>query len=229
MSSAKHIFSFSVLCILTWVLKRVEYSMKNIAVLASGRGTNLQAIIENTESGTLRANLACVISDREDAKALERARQHNIKAIYLDPGPKKTWLIPEVEQKYVQTLKDHNIDLVCLAGFMRILKKPLLDAFTGRIINIHPSLLPAFPGLDVQKKAIDWGVKFSGCTVHFVDEGVDTGPIILQKAVKVGEQDTEETLSSRILKEEHFLYSQAITLYFENKLKLDGRRVIILS
>lgn len=200
--------------------------MKNIAVLASGRGTNLQAIIENVENNTLHANLACVISDNEDAKVLERARKHNIKAIYLDPGPKKTWLIPEVEQKYVQTLQDHNVDLVCLAGFMRILKKPLLDAFAGRIINIHPALLPSFPGLNVQKKALDWGVKFSGCTVHFVDDTIDGGPIIVQAAVPVLDDDTPEKLAERILKEEWRIYTEAINLVLSGKYRIDGRRVI---
>ncbi len=200
--------------------------MKNIAVLASGRGTNLQAIIENVENGTLHANLACVISDNEDARVLERARKHNIKAIYLDPGPKKTWLIPEVEQNYVKTLQDHNVDLVCLAGFMRILKKPLLDVFAGRIINIHPALLPSFPGLNVQKKALDWGVKFSGCTVHFVDDTVDGGPIIVQAAVPVLDDDTPEKLAERILKEEWRIYTEAIKLVLSGKYKIDGRKVI---
>lgn len=200
--------------------------MKNIAVLASGRGTNLQAIIENIENGTLKANLACVISDNEDAKALQRAREHNIKAIYLDPGPKKTWFIPENEQKYVQTLKDHNVDLVCLAGFMRILKRPLLDAFAGRIINIHPALLPSFPGLNVQKKALDWGVKFSGCTVHFVDDTVDGGPIIIQAAVPVLDDDTPEKLAERILKEEWCIYTEAINLILSGKYRIEGRRII---
>jgi phosphoribosylglycinamide formyltransferase-1 len=224
--SRRRVFSLGVLCILTGAFKRVEYFMKNIAVLASGRGTNLQAIIENIENGTLKANLACVISDREDAKALERARQHNVKAIYLDPGPKKTWLMPEIEGKYVQTLRDHNIDLICLAGFMRIIKKPLLDAFAGRIINIHPSLLPSFPGLDVQKKAIDWGVKFSGCTVHFVDDTVDGGPIIIQAAVQILDDDTPEKLAERILKEEWRIYTEAINLVLSGKYKIEGRRVI---
>jgi phosphoribosylglycinamide formyltransferase-1 len=200
--------------------------MKNIAVLASGRGTNLQAIIGNIENNTLKANLACVISDNEDAQALERARQHNIKAIYLDPGPKKTWLIPEVEEKYVQTLKDHGTDLVCLAGFMRIIKKPLLDAYKGRILNIHPALLPSFPGLDVQKKAIDWGVKYSGCTVHFVDDTVDGGPIITQAAVPVLDDDTPEKLAARILEQEWRIYTEAINLVLSGKYKIEGRRVI---
>ena len=200
--------------------------MKNIAVLASGRGTNLQAIIENVENGTIKANLACVISDNADATALERAREHRIKAIFLDPGPKKTWLIPEVEENYVQTLKEHNVDLVCLAGFMRIIKKPLLDAFAGKIINIHPSLLPSFPGLDVQQKAIDHGVKFSGCTVHFVDDSVDGGPIIVQAAVPVMDDDDADALAARILKEEHRIYTEAINLVLSGDYKIIGRRVI---
>ena len=200
--------------------------MKNIAVLASGRGTNLQAIIENAENGTLEANLVCVVSDNKDAKALERARQHNVEAVYIDPGPKKTWLIPEVEEQYVKALQDRNIDLVCLAGFMRILKKPLLDAFKGRILNIHPALLPSFPGLEVQRKALEYGVKFSGCTVHFVDETVDGGPIITQAAVPVLDDDTPEKLADRILKEEHRIYTEAINIVVSGKYKIVGRRVI---
>lgn len=200
--------------------------MKNIAVLASGRGTNLQAIIDNIENSNIKANLSCVISDNKDAAVLERARKHGIEAIYIDPGPKKTWLIPEVEQKYVQTLQEHNVDLVCLAGFMRILKKPLLTAFAGKIINIHPALLPSFPGLDVQRKALEYGVKFSGCTVHFVDDTVDGGPIITQAAVPVLDDDTPETLTQRILKEEHRIYTEAINLVLSGKFRIDGRRVI---
>jgi phosphoribosylglycinamide formyltransferase-1 len=203
--------------------------MKNIAVLASGRGTNLQAIIDNIENGNIKANLSCVISDNKDAVVLERARKHGIEAIYIDPGPKKTWLIPEVEQKYVQALQDHNIDLVCLAGFMRILKKPLLTAFAGRIVNIHPALLPSFPGLDVQRKALEYGVKFSGCTVHFVDDTVDGGPIITQAAVPVLDDDTPEILAARILKEEHRIYTEAINIVLSGKYKIDGRRIIKIS
>jgi phosphoribosylglycinamide formyltransferase-1 len=200
--------------------------MKNIAVLASGRGTNLQAIIENVENGTLKANLACVISDNKDAKALERARQHNIEAVYIDPGPKKTWLIPEVEQKYVQALKDRNVDLVCLAGFMRIIKTPLLEAFKGRILNIHPALLPSFPGLDVQRKAFEYGVKFSGCTAHFVTADVDAGPIVTQAVVPVLDDDTPEKLAERILKEEWRIYTEAINIILSGKYRIEGRRVI---
>ncbi len=200
--------------------------MKNIAVLASGRGTNLQAIIENFEKGTLKANLVCVISDNQEAQALERARKHNIEAVYIDPGPKKTWLIPEVEQKYVEALKNRNIDFVCLAGFMRIIKKPFLDAYAGRILNIHPALLPSFPGLDVQRKALEYGVKFSGCTVHFVTADVDAGPIITQAVVPVRDDDTPESLAERILKEEHRIYTEAINIVVSGKYKTVGRRVI---
>ncbi len=200
--------------------------MKNIAVLASGRGTNLQAIIDNIENGTIPAKLACVISDNKDAPALERARKHNIEALYIDPGPKKTWLIPEVEEKYIKALKERNVELVCLAGFMRILKKPFLSAFKGRILNIHPALLPAFPGLDVQRKALEYGVKFSGCTVHFVTEDVDAGPIITQAVVPVLDDDTPETLAQRILKEEHRIYTEAINIVLSGKYRIVGRRVI---
>lgn len=200
--------------------------MKNIAVLVSGRGSNLEAIIKNIENGTLPANLSIVLSDNPNARALEIARAHNIKALYLDPGPKKTWLLPEYEEKYVQTLKDHNVDLVCLAGFMRVIKRPLLEAFAGRILNIHPALLPSFPGLEVQKKALEYGVKFSGCTVHFVTEDVDCGPIITQSVVPVLDNDTPETLAERILKEEHRIYTEAINLVLSGKYLIVGRRVI---
>jgi phosphoribosylglycinamide formyltransferase-1 len=200
--------------------------MKNIAVLVSGRGSNLEAIIRNIENGTLQVNLACVISDNKDARALQITRDHGFKAIWQDPGPKKTWLLPEYEEKYVKTLQEHNVDLVCLAGFMRIIKKPLLEAFKGRILNIHPALLPAFPGLDVQKKAIEYGVKFSGCTVHFVTEDVDAGPIVTQAVVPVMDDDAPETLAARILKEEHRIYSEAISIVTSGNYKIEGRRVI---
>ncbi len=198
----------------------------NIAVLASGRGSNLEAIIKNIENGTCHANLVLVISDNQNARALEIARAHNIKALWLDPGPKKTWLLPEYEENYVKVLKEHNVELVCLAGFMRIIKQPLLTAFAGRILNIHPSLLPAFPGLEVQKKALEYGVKFSGCTVHFVDDTVDGGPIIAQAVVPILDDDTPETLAERILKEEHRIYTEAINLVLSKNYKIVGRRVI---
>lgn len=198
----------------------------NIAVLASGRGSNLEAIIKNIENGTCYANLAVVISDNQNARALDIAREHNVKALWLDPGPKKTWLLPEYEENYVRVLKEHNVELVCLAGFMRIIKQQLLSAFTGRILNIHPSLLPAFPGLEAQKKALEYGVKFSGCTVHFVDDTVDGGPIIAQAVVSVLDNDTPETLAERILKEEHRIYTDAINLVLSKNYKIVGRRVI---
>lgn len=201
-----------------------------IGVLASGRGTNLQAIIDNIKSGKLpNVEIGCVISDNPDAKALERARRAGIPAYYIYPGKKRTVLDPEQEEKYIETLKKHGVELVCLAGFMRILKKKFLDAFPNRIMNIHPALLPAFPGLNAQKQALEYGVKVSGATVHFVDEGIDTGPIILQEAVKVEEDDTVETLADKILKVEHKIYSEAIRLFAEGRLKIEGRRVRILS
>jgi len=200
--------------------------MKNIAVLASGRGSNLEAIIKNIENRTCQANLAVVISDNPNARALEIAREHSFKALYLDPGPKKTWLLPEYEEKYVQTLREHKVDLVCLAGFMRIIKKPLLEAFAGRILNIHPALLPSFPGLDVQKKALEYGAKFSGCTVHFVTADVDAGPIVTQAVVPVLDNDTPEALAERILKEEHRIYTEAINIILSGKYRIEGRRVI---
>lgn len=200
--------------------------MKNIAVLASGRGSNLEAIVKNIENGTCHAKLACVISDNKDARALQIARDHGIKAIWLDPGPKKTWLVPEFEAKYVKTLQEHDVELVCLAGFMRIIKKPLLEAFKGRILNIHPALLPSFPGLDVQRKAIEYGVKFSGCTVHFVTEDVDAGAIITQAAVPVLDDDTPDVLAARILKEEHRIYTEAINIVLSGEYRIEGRRVI---
>ena len=203
--------------------------MKNIAVLASGRGSNLEAIIKNIEDGTLQANLVCVISDNKDAPALQIARDHGFKAIWLDPGPKKTWLLPDFEENYVKTLQEHNVDLICLAGFMRIIKKPLLEAFKGRIINIHPALLPSFPGLDVQRKALEYGVKFSGCTVHFVTEDVDAGAIITQAAVPVLDDDTLEALAARILKEEHRIYTEAINIIVSGKYRIEGRKVIRTS
>jgi phosphoribosylglycinamide formyltransferase-1 len=203
--------------------------MKNIAVLVSGRGSNLEAIIKNIENGTCHANLVCVISDNKDARALQIARDHGFKAIWLDPGPKKTWLVPEFEEEYVKTMQEHKVDLVCLAGFMRIIKKPILEAFKDRILNIHPALLPSFPGLEVQKKAIEYGVKFSGCTVHFVTQDVDAGPIVTQAVVPVLDDDTPETLAARILKEEHRIYTEAINIVLSGNYKIEGRRVVSIN
>lgn len=196
-----------------------------IGVLVSGRGSNLQAIIDTIENGSLAAELAVVISDQADAYALERARKRNIPAVHVSAKGYKDNR-NEYDALLVKELQQKNVDLVCLAGFMRIISPTLIKAFPNRIMNIHPALLPAFPGLHVQKKALEHGVKFSGCTVHFVDEGMDTGPIIIQAVVPVLENDTEETLSARILQQEHKIYARAIQLFAEGKLKVNGRRVV---
>ncbi len=198
-----------------------------LGVLVSGNGTNLQAIIDRIESGALPASVACVISNKADAFALERARKHGIPAIHLNH---KEYANREAyDSALVAALREHGVELVILAGFMRILTPTIIDAFSNRIMNIHPALLPAFPGLDAQKQAIEYGVKVSGCTVHFVDAGCDTGPIIIQSVVPVLEGDTEESLSQRIHKEEHLIYPDAIQLFAEGRLTVEGRRVIVKS
>jgi len=197
-----------------------------IGVLVSGRGSNLQAIIDNIERGQLAAEIAVVISDQADAYSLERARKHNLPAVHLSAkgykGKRDAY-----DALLVQELQKKGVDLVCLAGFMRIITPVLIAAFPHRILNIHPSLLPAFPGLHVQKAAIDHGAKFSGCTVHFVDEGMDTGPIIIQAVVPILDKDTDDSLSERILKQEHKIYSRAIQLYAAGRLRIEGRRVAV--
>lgn len=197
-----------------------------LAVLVSGRGSNLQAIIDNIEKGALSAELAVVISDQADAYALERARKHNVPAVHVSAKGYRGKR-DDYDALLVKELQKRNVELVCLAGFMRIITPTLIKAFPNRILNIHPALLPSFPGLHVQKAAIEHGTKFSGCTVHFVDEGMDTGPIIIQAVVPVLDNDTEDSLSERILKQEHKIYSRAIQLYAEGKLKIKGRRVIL--
>ena len=197
-----------------------------LAVLASGRGSNLQAIIDNIEKGALSAEIAVVVSDQPDAYALERAKKHDIPAVHVSAKGYKGKR-DEYDTLLVKKLRNRNVDLVCLAGFMRIISPVLIKAFPNRILNIHPSLLPSFPGLHVQKKAIDHGVKFSGCTVHFVDEDMDTGPIIIQAVVPILDSDTEDSLSERILKQEHKIYSRAIQLFAEGRLKVEGRRVLL--
>lgn len=197
-----------------------------IGVLVSGRGSNLQAIIDNIEKGSLSAAIAVVISDQADAYALERARKHNIPGVHVGAKGFKGRR-DDYDALLVKELQSRGVELVCLAGFMRIITPTLLKAFPDRVMNIHPALLPSFPGLHVQKAAIEHGVKFSGCTVHFVDGGMDTGPIIIQAVVPVLDGDTEESLSARILKQEHRIYSRAIQLYAERKLKVVGRRVLV--
>ena len=199
-----------------------------LGVLVSGRGSNLQAIIDNIEKGLLPAEIVAVISDQPDAYSLERARKHNIPAIHISAKGYRGKR-DEYDALLVTEFQKNNVELVCLAGFMRIITPTLIKAFPNRILNIHPALLPAFPGLHVQKAALDHGVKFSGCTVHFVDEGMDTGPIIVQAVVPILDNDTEDSLSERILKQEHKIYSRAINLYAEGRLKIDGRRVFVTS
>ncbi len=197
----------------------------HLGVLVSGSGSNLQAIIDNIGSGKLDASIDVVISDVPGVFALERAENHDIPAIVIDRENFSTR--DEFDREAVACLKSYSIDLVVMAGFMRILTPGFLRAFPGRIMNIHPALLPSFQGLHVHQKAFDYGVKFSGCTVHFADEGVDTGPIISQAVVPIYGDDTADTLQQRILKEEHRIYSQAIQLYAEGRLEIDGRRVHI--
>lgn len=200
----------------------------NIGVLGSGKGSNLQAIIDAAENGSLPdVKITMVLSDVPDSYILERAKKHNIPSKYIDPGKFKTKLEPEVEKQYIRALKDAKTDLVILAGFMRILKEDFLKAFAGRIMNIHPSILPAFKGLEAWKQALDYGAKFSGCTVHFVDANMDTGPIILQAVVPVEPAETYESLHQKIQVEEHKLYPEAVRLFAEGRLTVKGRKVII--
>jgi phosphoribosylglycinamide formyltransferase-1 len=199
-----------------------------LGVLASGRGSNLQALIDASREGRIDAEIAIVISDRADAFALARARDAGIDARYVDPRRRGARLTEESESEIIGLLDGAGVDLVALAGFMRILSPRLVRHFSSRILNIHPSLLPSFPGLHVQKKALEYGVKYSGCTVHFVDEGVDTGPIVVQAVVPVLEGDTVELLSERILNEEHRIYAEAVQLFAEGRLKFEGRAVRVL-
>lgn len=196
-----------------------------LGVLASGRGSNLQAIIDNIEAGNLDSEVAVVITDKHDAYALERAKKHQIPGFYINP--KQYEAKSQYEKAMVDTLKEHHVELVVLAGYMRLVENVLLNNFPNRIMNIHPALLPAFPGAHGQRDALNYGARYSGCTVHFVDEGMDTGPIILQAVVPVMQDDDEDTLSARILKEEHKIYSQAIQLFAEGRLRVEGRKVII--
>lgn len=194
-----------------------------LGVLVSGRGTNLQSIIDQIESGSIPAEVALLISNKKNAPALERGRKAGIKSVYVNPKdyPDRS----TYDAHLVKLLMEHEVDLICLAGYMRILTSGFIRAFKEKIINIHPSLLPSFPGLNVQQQAIDHGVKFSGCTVHFVEEEVDTGPIILQAVVPVQDDDTAETLAARILQEEHKIYPEAVRLIAENRIRIAGRRV----
>ncbi len=199
--------------------------MLNLGVLASGRGSNFQSIIDEIESGKIRASIKLLITDKADAFAIERAKKHSIEYLYMNPrdfSTKDAYFVGITEE-----FRKSGVELVILAGFMRIVRQPLLDAFPNRIMNIHPALLPSFPGLHGQQQAFGYGAKISGCTVHFVDAGMDTGPVIIQAAVPVSPDDTEETLSQRILKLEHRIFPHAIRLYAEGKLHVEGRIVRI--
>lgn len=198
-----------------------------IAVLVSGRGSNLQALIDSIEKGHIKnAAVSVVISNKADAYALERARNYGIAGVFLDPkGLDKA----EYDRKILNVLKEYDIDLLLLAGYFRLLGDEIIEAYRNRILNIHPSLLPAFKGLHAQRQAFEYGVKVAGCTVHFVDEGLDSGPIILQSCVPVLSDDTEETLTARILEQEHIIYPEAVRLFVEGKLKIEGRNVTALN
>jgi phosphoribosylglycinamide formyltransferase-1 len=194
-----------------------------LAVLASGRGSNLGAILDACRREAFPARVVVVVSDRENALALERARREGIDAVFVDPtahGDRAAY-----DRALLATLGRHHPGLVCLAGFMRVLTPAFVSAWAGRLLNIHPSLLPAFPGLHAQRQALEYGAKVAGATVHLVDEGIDTGPIVLQAAVPVRSDDTEDSLSARILLEEHRLYPEAIRLFAEGRLVITGRRV----
>jgi phosphoribosylglycinamide formyltransferase-1 len=194
-----------------------------LGVLVSGRGSNLQAIIDASEAGAISAVVAIVISDVANARALRLARNHGIEAVSIDPRLHAT--SEDFDATVIDLLRKHEVELVCLGGFMRLLSPHFIGEYRNRIMNIHPALLPAFPGLHAQRQAIRCGAKVSGCTVHFVDEGVDTGPIIMQAAVPVLDDDTEESLSARILTCEHRIYPRAIQLFAEGRLEIRGRRV----
>ena len=199
--------------------------MLKLAIFGSGSGTNCQAIIDAVEAGTLNAEIKCVLADREDATILERARKHNIPAIYFDCAPFRTKLDGEAEQQVLRILEEHDVNFIALAGFMRIVKDGLLKAYAGRMINIHPSLLPSFPGLDSGKQAFDYGVKYTGCTVHFVDSGVDTGAILIQKIITIEDTDTLETMMTKLHAQEHIAYPEALQWIAEGRIHFEGRRI----
>src|SRR5271170_3940185 len=198
---------------------------KRIGVLLSGRGSNFEALAANVASGHVpNAEIAIALSNREDARGIEKARALGIDARVIS----SKGLEREAYDKLViAALQEKRVDLVCLAGYMRLLSPQFVAAFHHRILNIHPSLLPAFPGLEAQRQALEHGVKFSGCTVHFVDENLDAGPIVLQAGITVRDDDTEETLSERILREEHRIYSEAVRIVLEGRYRIEGRRVLI--
>ena len=197
---------------------------KRIGVLLSGRGSNFEALADSVAAGRIPgAEIAVVVSNREGAPGIEKAKERAIAARVI---PSKGLEREVYDRQVVAVLNEHKVDLVCLAGYMRLLSPFFVAAFPNRILNIHPSLLPSFPGLESQRQALEYGVKFAGCTVHFVDENLDAGPIVLQATVPVRDDDTEETLSTRILAEEHRIYTEAVRIVLEGKYKIVGRRVV---
>ncbi len=197
--------------------------MSRLGILLSGRGSNFEAIADSIEAGRLEAEIAIVISNSPRAKGLERARQRGLQAVCI---PSKAMEREAYDRLVVAELRKAQVDLVCLAGFMRLLSAYFVEEFPQRILNIHPSLLPSFPGLEAQAQALEHGVKHTGCTVHFVDERLDAGPILIQKSVSVLDSDTEESLAARILEQEHVAYTEAIRLVLSGNYRIDGRRVV---
>ncbi len=197
--------------------------MKNLGILLSGRGSNFEAIADNVASGTLDAHIAVVISNRADAAGIESARRRGLNAMVI---PSKGKEREQHDREVVAALRERQVDLICLAGYMRLLSPWFVQQFPNRILNIHPALLPAFPGLEAQKQAFDYGVKVSGCTVHFVDENLDQGAILVQKVVPVLDTDDDHTLAARILEQEHIAYSEAIRMVLEEKYAISGRKVV---
>ena len=200
---------------------------KRIGVLLSGRGSNFEALADSVAAGRIpNAEVAIVVSNRENAPGIEKARARRIPAQVI---PSRGLEREAYDKLVIAALEERKVDLVCLAGYMRLLSPAFVTAFRGRILNIHPSLLPAFPGLESQRQAIEHGAKFSGCTVHFVDENLDAGPIILQAAVPIRDDDTPETLSERVLKEEHRIYTEAVRIVLEGRYRMEGRRVLLTN
>ena len=197
--------------------------MKRLAILLSGRGSNFEAIADSVARGEIEASIAVVISNRPEARGVTLARERGVQAVVI---PSKGLDRESYDRSLIEELQKHQVDLICLAGYMRMLSATFVREFQNRILNIHPSLLPAFPGLDAQRQAFDYGVKVAGCTVHFVDENLDSGPILMQAAVPVKDDDTVETLAARVLKEEHRIYSLAIAWVLSGMYRIEGRRVI---
>jgi phosphoribosylglycinamide formyltransferase-1 len=199
---------------------------KRMGVLLSGRGSNFEALADSVSAGRIpKTEIAIVISNRDGSPGIEKAQQRGIPAKVI---PSKGLEREAYDRQVVAVLQEHKVDLICLAGYMRLLSPYFVAAFPQRILNIHPSLLPSFPGLESQRQALEYGVKFAGCTVHFVDENLDAGPIVLQAAIPVRDDDTEATLSERILAEEHRIYSEAVKIILEGRYKMAGRRVVRL-